>query len=58
MDPNSKLLPDQRNLIQILIPDKYRKLVGKLSNLTLTRPDMSFTVGVVSQFMQSPCVDH
>jgi len=32
--------------------------VGKLIYLTITRPDISFVVGVVSQFMQNPHVDH
>ncbi|RDX62509.1 putative mitochondrial protein, partial [Mucuna pruriens] len=39
-------------------PERYRRLVGKLIYLTITRPDISFAVGVVSQFMQAPCVDH
>ncbi|XP_075099322.1 secreted RxLR effector protein 161-like [Nicotiana tabacum] len=39
-------------------PDKYRKLVGKLNYLTITRPDISFAVSVVSQFLQAPCKDH
>ncbi|RDX85859.1 putative helicase CHR10, partial [Mucuna pruriens] len=39
-------------------PERYRRLVGKLIYLTITRPDISFAVGVVSQFMQASCVDH
>ncbi|CAL1390263.1 unnamed protein product [Linum trigynum] len=32
----------------------YRQLVGSLIYLTLTRPDISYAVGVVSCFMQNP----
>ncbi|KAG4940850.1 hypothetical protein JHK87_044721 [Glycine soja] len=39
-------------------PERYRRLVGKLIYLTITRPDISFAVGVVSQFMQNPHLDH
>jgi hypothetical protein len=33
-------------------------LVGKLNYLTVTRPDISFAVSVVSQFLNSPCEGH
>ena len=33
-------------------------VVGKLNYLTITRPDISFLVSVVSQFLQSPCDSH
>ncbi|RVW80264.1 Retrovirus-related Pol polyprotein from transposon RE2 [Vitis vinifera] len=39
-------------------PGRYRRLVGKLNYLTITRPDISFPVSVVSQFLQSPCDSH
>ena len=36
----------------------YRKIVGSLIYATLTRPDMSHDVGVLSQFMQVPKKPH
>lgn len=36
----------------------YQKLIGKLIYLTLTRPDISYTVGCLSQFMHSPLSSH
>eukprot|EP00253_Pinus_taeda_P005010 PITA_05010 len=36
----------------------YRQLVGKLLYLTLTRPDLSFVVGLVARFMQNPRESH
>ncbi|KAL0544577.1 hypothetical protein IC582_019694 [Cucumis melo] len=39
-------------------PERYRSLVGKLNNLTMTRLGIAYFVSVVSQFMSSPTVDH
>ncbi|KAL6323576.1 hypothetical protein AAG906_039164 [Vitis piasezkii] len=39
-------------------PWRYWRLVGKLNYLTITRPDISFPMSVVSQFLQSPCDSH
>ena len=56
MDPNVKLLPNQGELFSDV--RRYRRLVGKLNYLTVTRPDISFAVSVVSQFLNSPCEGH
>ncbi|KAI3782063.1 hypothetical protein L2E82_12095 [Cichorium intybus] len=36
----------------------YRRLVGSLRYLTHTRPDLAYSVGVVSRFMESPKESH
>ncbi|XP_021827589.1 uncharacterized protein LOC110768200 [Prunus avium] len=39
-------------------PTEYCELVGSLQYLTLTRPDISFAVNTVAQFMSSPRSTH
>ncbi|CAM8963152.1 unnamed protein product [Rhodiola kirilowii] len=39
-------------------PTIYRKLVGKLIYLTVTRPDLAFAVHTLSQFMANRTKDH
>ncbi|RVW35016.1 Retrovirus-related Pol polyprotein from transposon RE1 [Vitis vinifera] len=56
MNPNVKLVPRQEEPLRD--PGRYRRLVGKLNYLTITRPDISFPVSVISQFLQSPCDNH
>ncbi|RDY13528.1 hypothetical protein CR513_01535, partial [Mucuna pruriens] len=56
MDSNMKLMVKHGEPYSD--PKRYRRLVGKLIYLTITKPDIFFIVGVVSQFMKAPCVDH
>lgn len=39
-------------------PERYRRLVGRLIYLTITRPELSYAVHTLAQFMQDPRVNH
>ncbi|CAM8956599.1 unnamed protein product [Rhodiola kirilowii] len=39
-------------------PTSYRKLVGKLIYLNVTRPDIAFSVHILSQFLAAPTEEH
>ena len=52
MELNVKLRKEEGDLLAD--PSLYRKLVGSLVYLTITRPDISFVVQQVSQFLQTP----
>lgn len=39
-------------------PTEYRTIVGSLQYLSLTRPDIAYTVNKLSQFMHQPTSDH
>ncbi|RVW63419.1 putative mitochondrial protein [Vitis vinifera] len=39
-------------------PERYKRLVGKLNYLTVTRPDIAYAVNIVNQFMSAPTVKH
>ena len=38
--------------------ERYQRLVGRLIYLSHTRPDISFSVSMISQFMHSPGLEH
>lgn len=56
MDPNLRLSKDEGKLLHD--PAKYRRLVGKLLYLTITRPDLSYSVNLLNQYMAAPRVPH
>lgn len=39
-------------------PTRYRRLIGKLIYLGVTRPDLSYAIHILSQFMNSPKSEH
>ncbi len=52
----SRLTKDQGT--PLVDPTSFRSLVGALQYLTFTRPDLSFAVNQVCQFMHSPTDTH
>ncbi len=51
-----KLSADEGNIVEDTT--MYKCIVGSLIYMTITRPDLSYAVGVVSQFMQTPRKPH
>jgi hypothetical protein len=56
LEQNVKLNADEGDLVEDTT--MYRRIVGSLIYMTITRLDLSYTVGVVSQFMQTPRNPH
>lgn len=56
LEQNIKLRADCGDEVEDIT--MYRKMVGSLIYMTITRPDLSYAVGLVSQFMQSTCKPH
>jgi hypothetical protein len=52
LEQNVKLSADEGNLVEDTT--MYRRIVGSLIYMTIIRPDLSYAIGVVSQFMQTP----
>ncbi|CAL9000181.1 unnamed protein product [Prunus brigantina] len=55
MDPDLILSPTGELLKD---PSRYHRLVGKLIYLTITRPEITYAVNTLSQFMQEPKRQH
>jgi hypothetical protein len=56
MEQHVKLLPGKPE--SVVNATKYRSVVGSLRYLVNTRPDIAFSVGMVSRFMESPNAEH
>jgi hypothetical protein len=56
MEQHIKLLPGKPELVSNAT--RYRSLVGSLRYLVNSRPDLAYSVGLVSRFMESPNSDH
>ncbi|XP_016552610.2 uncharacterized mitochondrial protein AtMg00810-like [Capsicum annuum] len=56
LDPTLKLTPDMG--APLPDPTSFRHLPGKLNFLLHTRPDISFAIQHLSQFLHNPCAPH
>lgn len=56
MDPSEQLTKDVGG--KEVDSTKYRSLVGGLRYLVHTRPDIAFSVGMVSRYMEHPTMLH
>ncbi|KAL8115567.1 hypothetical protein AgCh_022173 [Apium graveolens] len=56
LDIKLKLTTDMGD--PILEPSSYQRLIGKLIYLTITRPDIAFSVQILTQYMQKPTSVH
>jgi hypothetical protein len=56
LEQNVKLSADEGDLVEDTT--MYKHIVGSLIYMTIIRPNLSYAVGVVSQFMQTPQKPH
>ena len=56
MDPGTKLVKTEGG--ELVDATEYRSLIGCLRYLLHTRPDLSYSVGLLSRFMQEPREQH
>ncbi|XP_042032246.1 uncharacterized mitochondrial protein AtMg00810-like [Salvia splendens] len=56
MGPVKKLQLDSGSLLEDA--SKYRRLIGRLLYMCITRPDITFVVHKLSQYVSKPCIEH
>ena len=56
LEQNVKLSSEEGELLEDVTA--YKRIVGSLIYMTITRLDLSYAVGLVSQFMQAPRKPH
>jgi hypothetical protein len=52
LEQNVKLSANEKDLVEDTT--MYRRIVGSLIYMTVTRPDLNYVVGMMCQFMQTP----
>jgi histone deacetylase 1/2 len=58
MSTSEKLSAHEGDPLEVEDATRYRSIVGALQYLTLTRPDISFSVNKVCQFLHAPTTAH
>lgn len=58
MDPNLKLSKNDGTPLAHEESTNYRRLIGRLLYLQISRPDFCFAVHKLSQFLQTPTTAH
>ncbi|KAI3824783.1 hypothetical protein L1987_06254 [Smallanthus sonchifolius] len=56
MEPKLQLTKDENG--EAVNPTDYRRLIGSLRYLLHTRPDLGYSTGVLSRFMEKPRISH
>jgi len=56
LEQNVKLSVDEGDLVEDTT--MYRRILRSLIYMTITRPDLSYAIGVMNQFMQTPRKPH
>ncbi|WVZ96725.1 hypothetical protein U9M48_042326 [Paspalum notatum var. saurae] len=58
LSTSEKLTAHEGSLLGLSDATQYRSIVGSLQYLTLTRPDISFAVNKVCQYLHAPTTNH
>jgi hypothetical protein len=56
MEPHLKL--SKQSSAPSVDPTRYRNIVGSLRYLVNSRPDLAYSVGYISRFMEAPTTEH
>ena len=48
----------KKKVDEVVDPTAYRSIIGSLKYIVNTRPDLAYSVGVVSRYMEAPRREH